>query len=903
MRAASPGDRRTRRPLKRGFVAATAAFAAFVALGTWGLIVKWNQESQAHWRARLSSEATDRQMLVEALVQKWQEDAHAIAAFPSVVTAVDRGAARSDVREAPSQHLKRILEEERRLRGYVSLSLFDGTGREVQHLGEEGGEASADLARGVIAARRSGLSERGEANGEQRILVGFPVQQDQREERARGAVVLVVDPARDLWPLLNREAIPSDTGETVLMRREGNDVVFLSPLRLRRGAGPVRVPVATPMFAAAEALAGREGIGTFRDYRGVSVLAATRPIRGTEWGLVRKIDLAEATADAHRGAWMLAAMSALLVCGFAGILRSLSWRQIAREAQTTAAHELALRSASARYQLLSDHANDILLFVGPQGRILDANRAAESIYGRSAEELRAMDITDLRPPDLRDTLTDQLQEALEKGIVYETVHVRRDGTSFPVEVSATGAVLDGDPIILAILRDVGARKRRVAHIEHLQSVLTAVLDVNQMIVREEDRGRLLQGTCDLLRRGRSYELVWIGVPVPEGKRVVPVAISGADASYLRKVVITWDEAPTGRGPSGTAIRTRRPCVVRSIANDERVAPWRAAALARSYASSAALPIAQGESLYGVLSVYASEENAFDVAEMRLLERLAGDVAYALHALETRAEQRRGEEALRESESRYRRLSEELENRVVERTAALDAANRELEAFNYSVSHDLRAPLRHIQGFIDALREDHAAVLPPRAREFVDRVAHGSSRMTELIDGLLVLSRVGRADLRPRNVDLGTTARQAFEELASPADRERIELVVDPLPPVVADAALLRQLLDNLIGNAIKFTRPIERAHIEVGHSSASGQPVFFVRDDGVGFDPEYSGKLFHVFQRLHTEAEFEGTGVGLSIAKRIVERHGGRIWAEGSPGRGATFYFTLPASPPDGEPS
>lgn len=243
-------------------------------------------------------------------------------------------------------------------------------------------------------------------------------------------------------------------------------------------------------------------------------------------------------------------------------------------------------------------------------------------------------------------------------------------------------------------------------------------------------------------------------------------------------------------------------------------------------------------------------------------------------------------------SAHKHAEEELERRVRQRTAELEGANRELEAFSYSVSHDLRAPVRIINAFSTILLEQQGESLPAEARRMVERIRQGSIAMGQLIDDLLSFSRVGRATLNKRPVDVNGLVREVAQELcAAEADRD-VHIEVADMPVVDADPALLRQVYFNLISNSLKFTRPRDAARIVVG-ARREERPVFYVRDNGVGFDPRYAHKIFGVFERLHSSEQFEGTGVGLALVQRIVERHGGRIWAEAEPDRYAAFYFQL----------
>jgi len=226
-------------------------------------------------------------------------------------------------------------------------------------------------------------------------------------------------------------------------------------------------------------------------------------------------------------------------------------------------------------------------------------------------------------------------------------------------------------------------------------------------------------------------------------------------------------------------------------------------------------------------------------------------------------------------------------------AQLEAANAELDAFAYSVSHDLRAPLRGIDGFSQALLEDYQARLDDTGRGYLRRVRAGTQRMAQLIDDLLALSRVTRAEFRRERLDLSGLAETTAAELRRSTPRRDVEFVIAPGITVDGDARLLQIVLENLLGNAWKYTGKCARARIEFGVSRQDGKVSYYVRDNGAGFDMTYASKLFGAFQRLHTSGEFEGTGIGLATVQRIVHRHGGRVWAEGAVGQGATFYFTL----------
>jgi signal transduction histidine kinase len=319
---------------------------------------------------------------------------------------------------------------------------------------------------------------------------------------------------------------------------------------------------------------------------------------------------------------------------------------------------------------------------------------------------------------------------------------------------------------------------------------------------------------------------------------------------------------------------------------------------RAFDGFAALALAQ-ERAPGVPFIFVASALGEEMAS-QAFKRGAADfvLKHRLGTLPSAIRRALGQTRLRlrrkQAEEEVRRQKAELEKQVAERTEALAVATKELENFSYSVSHDLRAPLRHINGFVEIFLATKAAALDEESRRYLETIAASAKLMGRLLDDLLTFSRTARAELDQTRVALADLVPAVIRDL-QPESRDRaVEWVVSPLPEVDADPVLLRQVLLNLIGNALKFTRGREVPRIEIGSRSNRAEHVFFVRDNGVGFDPRYAHKLFGVFQRLHRAAEFEGTGIGLAIVSRIIHRHGGRTWAEGRPDKGATFFVALP---------
>jgi len=482
--------------------------------------------------------------------------------------------------------------------------------------------------------------------------------------------------------------------------------------------------------------------------------------------------------------------------------------------------------------------------------------------------------------------------AIEQGIIKE-IELRffringEECTTFVIctpQLNSSGKTIK----LNGIIQDITERKQFEKEIIKANRLYSVISQINQMIVHNQMREVIFSEACNILIEHGKFRMAWIGVLDENKKEIIPLSWAGVELGYLKKIKkIKEGTAIEGKGPTGIAIRNGTYYYCNDIANDPIMEAWRNEALERNYRSSIAFPIIVQNEVIGAITIYVSEPFFFNQSEIDLLLQVTNDISFALDVAKT--ERKRSE-----AENVIQKMNIELEKRVSLRTIQLEHANKELEAFSYSVSHDLRSPLHNINGWSQILLEECREQLGENGIKYLDRVLLESRRMNNLIDDLLKLSKVSLIEKKKDTIDLTAIAENIAHWLQEkPIVNRQIEFIIQPGLVAVGDQRMLDIALTNLLENAYKFTGKKPQACIEFGKSIIDDKPTFWVRDNGIGFDMAHSKNLFGTFQRMHKQTDFPGTGIGLATVLRIIHRHDGHIWADSKIDQGTTFYFTL----------
>ncbi len=584
--------------------------------------------------------------------------------------------------------------------------------------------------------------------------------------------------------------------------------------------------------------------------------------------------------------------------GVSPTLRAPAWPEQRQQA------EKAIRAAEDRYRILVEQAL-LGIYIFQDDRFVYVNPKMEAIFGWSSAELTSRPVLDLIAVEDRLLAQENIRKRLEgtvPDIHYQLRMLHHDGRVLHVEVHGRRAEYNGRPAIIGGLLDLTERKQAQEAIVGYNERLRILHQIDLALIAGEDPQTIAAAALPLLR-----DLLGVGRVIVNLFDLAKGEVEWLAAAGRRRV----------RGGAGVRYSIRFMGDVEALRRGEHqvldvhaLPPGKEvdALLASGVSSYVVVPMIAAGELIGALS-FGGASRPISAEQIGIVREVATQMAIALVQAQLRERVKRQAQEL---EVRVRERTRELEAahaelqltnaELAKRTTELQAANKELEAFSFSVSHDLRAPLRAITGFARILLEDHAGQLPEPAREHLHDVQDAARQMEQLVDDLLNFARLSRQAMKMQVIAPEKLVWQCLEDLRDEQQDRHLEIVISKLERCRGDPSLLKQVWINILSNALKYTRNKDPARIELGCLKEEGQPqapvTYFVRDNGVGFDMRYAPRLFGVFQRLHRAEDFEGTGVGLAIVQRIIHRHGGRVWAEGRLGEGATFYFSLPPEDP-----
>jgi PAS domain S-box-containing protein len=558
--------------------------------------------------------------------------------------------------------------------------------------------------------------------------------------------------------------------------------------------------------------------------------------------------------------------------------------------------EAALRDSESRYRWLAENTSDVIWVLDlAKMRFRYVSPGVYRLRGYTAEEVMAQDAKLALTPESQIDIQSKIPVRTEnyfKGVhgfyVDQIAQPCKDGTVVWTETVTQYMEdeLSGQVIVLGVSRDITERKRLESQREEARERLRRYADeaatLNQLsraVGSSLTLDAVIASALSGIQTTVKAEIVFLFLRNGEQLNLVGVA---PESSRNRFGDIP--EHRVGKCMCGLAVSLGRSLFSRNIFEDQRCT-WEECKQA-GFRSFAALPLWDADTIMGVIGLASDSERDFE-GQAEYLDTIASTAAAGIRNAQLFEETKKAQEEIL-------RLNEGLEQRVVDRTIQLTAANQEMEAFTYTVSHDLRAPLRAMDGFAAMLLEENENSFNAESRRMVGVIQRNARHMADLIDHLLTLTRLGRQRMDIAPINMGLMTQAAFDELVLVEDRGRIDFRVGALPDASGDATLIYQVLINLIDNAIKFSQKRDQARIEVTGTETAEEVIYSVRDNGAGFETQFASKLYGVFERLHHESDFKGMGVGLAIVHRLIERHGGRVWAEGTPDKGATFWFALP---------
>lgn len=652
--------------------------------------------------------------------------------------------------------------------------------------------------------------------------------------RPFGILILRIDPERTLFPLIQSWPTPSKSAETLILRKDGDSVLFLNELRHKQNTSlNLKLPLTKANLLGSMAVLGKSGVVEGIDYRDIQVVGCLTSIPDFNWFMVAKIDKDEIESPLEKYIAMTILGIILLILINASIFGFYIWNQRLNTYRMKIKDELAIRESEEKFNIAFrmspvsvtiSSINDNKFIDVNNTFLKDMEYTREEVIGRTAKEL-----------DIWGNESERLwviNELTEKQKIFGKVITYKSKTGKIIYgLSSMSLVkVNGQPCNISSAVNITESKLAENEIRLQSSIMSHMGEAVYLV-------RLSDGIIVFANKG--FEMMF---------GYLPGEMIGKHVSIVN--------APAKKSPEETAIEIIKTLKERGVWIGEVQNIKKDGTHFWTHANVTIFDLPQfGEVLISVQK---------DITEQKNAELL------------------------------IKKLNEELEEKVIRRTGQLEAANKELEAFSYSVSHDLRAPLRSVHGYTKILLEEYENKLDEEGKRICRIITSSATQMGGLIDDLLSFSRIGRSNLNPTTIDMKKMVKLLFEGMTSPSERERIIFSIGKLHKSYGDVPLIGQVWVNLLSNAIKYASKKDVSEISIGSEIKGGLVTYFVKDNGVGFNIEYASKLFGVFQRLHSEREFEGNGVGLAIVQRIINKHGGKVWAEGEVGKGATFFFSLP---------
>ncbi len=553
-----------------------------------------------------------------------------------------------------------------------------------------------------------------------------------------------------------------------------------------------------------------------------------------------------------------------IIATFVSVNRYLKKQIFQRTIELETARDEALKNEKIFRSLFQNNAAVKIIIDSETNNIIDANESATQFYGWSREQLKQMNIWQINTLSPEEIQQELAKTKSVKKVSSDYKHRKADGSIVDVRVFGSRVLIGDKQLIYSIIQDISEIKKTEDALRAQEEIFRHFMEHSPVYVFFKDKN------IRSVKLSKNYEQM-LNKPLDE---LLGKSMDDLFPSDLAKAMIADDQKILAEG--------------KAITVDEDFN-------GRHYTTIKFPFVIDGKQQY--LAGY-----TIDVTERRKAEE---ELIELKNKLETKVEDRTKElneqiQKLDKSQKAMVNMVEDLNNltaKLQEEQRKLLISNRELEAFTYSVSHDLRAPLRHINGYVDLLNEKFRADLPEKAQYYLSTVTDATRQMGTLIDDLLQLSRMGRQEVRKTKIEMNALVKEVLERIKQDIEKREITWKVQELPQVPGDYPLLKQVWVNLLDNAVKYTRNTKKAEISICFKEDEKDFIFYIRDNGVGFNMKYAHKLFGVFQRLHSQTEFKGTGIGLANVQRIIHKHNGRVWAEAESGKGAVFYFSLPKSP------